>query len=98
MVADADANGQPILQSSAVLVLDATTGNTLIEKNADQPHAIASITKLMTAMVVLDAKLALDDVLQITSEDIDLVKNTRSRLPIGSHFRRDDLLRLALMA
>jgi D-alanyl-D-alanine endopeptidase (penicillin-binding protein 7) len=49
-------------------------------------------------MVVLDAKLPLDEVIQLTSEDIDLVKNTHSRLPIGSHFRRDDLMRLALMA
>jgi D-alanyl-D-alanine endopeptidase (penicillin-binding protein 7) len=52
----------------------------------------------MTAMVVMDAKLALDEALQISNEDIDLIKNTRSRLPIGSHFRRDDLMRLALMA
>jgi serine-type D-Ala-D-Ala endopeptidase (penicillin-binding protein 7) len=80
-----------------VLVLDAS-GNTLYSKNADHAAPIASITKLMTAMVVLDAKLSLEDVLQITSEDIDLIKNTKSRLPIGAHFRRDDLMRLALMA
>jgi len=59
---------------------------------------IASITKLMTAMVVLDAKLSLEEPIQLTTEDIDLLKNTHSRLPVGSHFRRDDLLRLALMA
>jgi serine-type D-Ala-D-Ala endopeptidase (penicillin-binding protein 7) len=94
----ADAHGDPILQSSGVLVLDSTTGQTIYSKNAEQTAPIASITKLMTAMVVLDAKLPLDDVVQITNEDIDLVKNTRSRLPIGSHFRRDDLMRLALMA
>jgi D-alanyl-D-alanine endopeptidase (penicillin-binding protein 7) len=52
----------------------------------------------MTAMVVLDAKLPLDEAIQITGDDIDLLKNTKSRLPIGSHFRRDDLMRLALMA
>jgi serine-type D-Ala-D-Ala endopeptidase (penicillin-binding protein 7) len=97
-VADLDQNGDPILQSSGVFVLDPTTGNTLFEKNADQAAPIASITKLMTAMVVLDARQSLEEVVQITDEDIDLVKNTRSRLPIGSHFRRDDLLRLALMA
>ena len=98
IVSDIDKDGQPVLQSSGVLVLDATTGNTLYSKNADHSTPIASITKLMTAMVVLDAKLALDEVVQITNEDLDLIKNTRSRLPIGSHFRRDDLMRLALMA
>ena len=93
-----DKDGDPILKSSGVLVLDPVTGHTLYEKNADQAAPIASITKLMTAMVVLDAKQSLEEVVQITNEDIDLIKNTRSRLPIGSHFRRDDLLRLALMA
>lgn len=96
-VVEADENG-PILQSTGVMVLDAATGQTLYSKNADQSTPIASITKLMTAMVVMDARLALDEALQISNEDIDLIKNTRSRLPIGSHFRRDDLMRLALMA
>ena len=95
--AKVDKNGDPILQSSGVLVLDAS-GNTLYSKNADHSAPIASITKLMTAMVVLDAKLPLDEVLQITNEDLDLIKNTKSRLPIGAYFRRDDLMRLALMA
>jgi len=93
-----DKNGDPILQSSGVLVLDANTGTTIYSKNADHQAPIASITKLMTAMVVLDAKLPLDEVIQITTEDVDLIKNTKSRLPIGAHFRRDDLMRLALMA
>jgi D-alanyl-D-alanine endopeptidase (penicillin-binding protein 7) len=90
--------GTPNLQSTGVLVFDATTGQTLFSKNADQAAPIASITKLMTAMVVLDAKLAMDEPIEITTDDIDLVKNTKSRLPINSHFRRDDLMRLALMA
>jgi D-alanyl-D-alanine endopeptidase (penicillin-binding protein 7) len=93
----ADANG-PLLKSAGVLVLDPTTGQTLYAKNADEVTPIASITKVMTAMVVLDAKLPLDEAIQITGDDIDLLKNTKSRLPIGSHFRRDDLMRLALMA
>jgi D-alanyl-D-alanine endopeptidase (penicillin-binding protein 7) len=92
------ADGGPMLKSGGVLVLDPSTGETLYSKNADEVTPIASITKLMTAMVVLDAKLALEEPIQITTEDIDLLKNTRSRLPIGSHFRRDDLMRLALMA
>ena len=98
VVSEVDKDGQPVVQSSGVLVLDPTTGQTLYAKNADHAAPIASITKVMTAMVVLDAKLPLDEVLQITNEDVDLIKNTSSRLPIGSHFRRDDLMRLALMA
>ncbi|HUP28848.1 MAG TPA: D-alanyl-D-alanine endopeptidase [Usitatibacter sp.] len=98
VLAEVNKDGEPILASSGVLVLDPATGQTLYSKNADHTTPIASITKLMTAMVVLDAKLDMEDVVQITSEDLDLIKNTKSRLPIGSHFRRDDLLRLALMA
>jgi D-alanyl-D-alanine endopeptidase (penicillin-binding protein 7) len=96
--ADFTKDGEPNIRSSGVLVYDPTTGQTLFSKNAEQVTPIASITKIMTAMVVLDAKLAMDEPLQLTTEDIDTVKNTRSRLPIGAHFRRDDLMRLALMA
>src|SRR5687767_1224182 len=91
-------DGGPMLKSGGVLVLDPATGETLYSKNAAEVTPIASITKLMTAMVVLDAKLPAEEPLQITVDDIDHIKNTRSRLPIGSHFRRDDLMRLALMA
>ena len=97
-VAEVSRNANPFVRSSGVLVLDPTTGETLFAKNADQQAPIASITKLMTAMVVLDAKLPLDEPIEITRDDIDHIKNTTSRLPIGSYFRRDDLLRLALMA
>ena len=96
--ADFTKDGDPNVQSSGVLVFDPTSGQTLFAKNAGQVTPIASITKLMTAMVVLDAKLTMEEPIEIGSEDIDLLKNTRSRLPLGSHFRRDDLLRLALMA
>ena len=91
-------DGEPNVQSTGVLVFDPKSGQTLFSKNADQAAPIASITKLMTAMVVLDAKLAMDEPIELTTDDIDLVKNTHSRLPIGAHFRRDDLMRLALMA
>ena len=97
-VAELTRDGDPNVRSSGVLVLDPTTGQTLFAKNADQQAPIASITKLMTAMVVLDANLPLDEAVEITTDDIDLVKNTHSKLPIGSRFRRDDLMRLALMA
>jgi D-alanyl-D-alanine endopeptidase (penicillin-binding protein 7) len=97
-VAQVTDDGSPFTRSSGVLVLDPTTGETLYAKNADQQAPIASITKLMTAMVILDAKLPLDEAIEITRDDVDHIKNTTSRLPIGSYFRRDDLLRLALMA
>jgi len=96
--ADFTKDGDPNVMSSGVLVFDPATGQTLYSKNADQVSPIASITKLMTAMVVLDAKLTMEEPIEIGTEDIDLLKNTKSRLPIGAHFRRDDLLRLALMA
>jgi D-alanyl-D-alanine endopeptidase (penicillin-binding protein 7) len=96
--ADFTKDGDPNVLSSGVLVFDPNTGQTLFSKNADQVSPIASITKLMTAMVVLDAKLTMEEPIELTTDDLDLLKNTRSRLPIGSHFRRDDLLRLALMA
>jgi D-alanyl-D-alanine endopeptidase (penicillin-binding protein 7) len=96
--ADFTKDGDPLLHSSGALVLDPATGQTLYAKNADHVAPIASITKLMTAMVVLDAKLPLEEPVEITADDIDMVKGTGSRLPIGAHFRRDDLLRLALMA
>ncbi len=97
-VAQVSRDSSPYVRSAGVVVLDPTTGETLFAKNADQQAPIASITKLMTAMVVLDAKLPLDEAIEITKDDIDHIKNTTSRLPIGSYFRREDLLRLALMA
>jgi D-alanyl-D-alanine endopeptidase (penicillin-binding protein 7) len=97
-VAELTKEGDPNVRSTGVFVYDPTSGQTLFAKNADQQAPIASITKLMTAMVVLDANLPLDEAIEITGEDIDHIKNTTSRIPVGSHFRRDDLMRLALMA
>ena len=86
------------LKSSAAVVFDEATGEALYEKKPELITPIASITKLMTAMVVLDAGLSLDEQITITSEDIDLVKGTRSRLYVGATLTRHDLLLLALMA
>jgi D-alanyl-D-alanine endopeptidase (penicillin-binding protein 7) len=86
------------LQSTAVLVLDEQTGEVLYGKNATMIVPIASITKLMTAMVTLDANLPLDEQVSITEDDIDLYKGTRSRLPVGASLSRADMLHLALMA
>lgn len=90
--------GQPNLLSHAAVVFDPVTGKELYSKNAEAPMPIASITKIMTAMVVLDAKLGMDDPVIIDAADIDTIKGSRSRLPVGSAFRREDLMRLALMA
>ncbi len=86
------------LQSSAALVLDQATGAVLYEKNSNAVLPIASITKLMTAMVVLDAKPDLNQVLSIDEEDIDTLKGTRSRLGVGTRLAREEMLHLALMS
>ena len=86
------------LQSSAVLVQDQTTGAILFEKNAGSVLPIASITKLMTAMVALDAKPDLNETLAIGDEDVDVLKGTRSRLKVGTQLAREEMLRLALMS
>lgn len=91
------ANG-PELKSSSALVFDALEGTVLYGKNTAQVAAIASITKLMTAMVVLDADLPLDESVRIDKADIDTLKHTGSRLRIGAVFARRDLLHMALMS
>jgi D-alanyl-D-alanine endopeptidase (penicillin-binding protein 7) len=86
------------LQSSAVLVQDQTTGSVLYEKNGNAVVPIASITKLMTAMVALDVQPALDEVMTISIEDVDTLKGTHSRLLVGTRLTREEMLRLALMS
>ncbi|HNQ04339.1 MAG TPA: serine hydrolase [Thiobacillaceae bacterium] len=86
------------LRSSAALVVDQRSGEALYAKNEDIPTSIASITKLMTAMVTLDADLPLDEEITISDEDVDRLKGTGSRLPLGARLTRDELLHLALIA
>jgi D-alanyl-D-alanine endopeptidase (penicillin-binding protein 7) len=86
------------LKSQAALILDTQQGRILYNKNADTVMPIASITKLMTAIVVLDAKLPLGEEIMIEAADIDVLKNTRSRLRVGTSLTRQELLRLALMS
>jgi D-alanyl-D-alanine endopeptidase (penicillin-binding protein 7) len=88
----------PELKSSAALVIDQSGGRTLFSKNTDNVVPIASITKLMTAMVVLDAGLPLNEKIVITEADKDLIKGTRSRLRIGTALTRRELMQIALMA
>ncbi len=87
-----------LLKSSAVLVQDQSSGEVLFEKNSDAVLPIASITKLMTAMVVLDAQLPLSETLTIGHEDLDTLKGTHSRLKVGTQLSREDMLLLALMS
>lgn len=93
-----DNGAEPELRSAAAYVIDATAGRTLYAKNISSVQPIASITKLMTAMVVLDAKLELNELIAITDDDVDALKHTSSRLRVGTMLSRDDLLHLALMA
>lgn len=94
------ANGvkYPYLESQSVIVVDAKSGKTLLEKNSQEVKSIASITKLMTAMVTLDAKLPLNETLTINNEDVDRLKMTSSRLPLGTKMTREEMLHLALMS
>lgn len=86
------------LHSSVALVQDAKSGELLIAKNQGAVAPIASITKLMTAIVLLDANVDMQQRVAISDEDYDLVKGTRSRLRPGSVLTRDELLLLALMS
>jgi len=85
------------LRSASALVLD-QSGDVVYAKEMDEPRPIASITKLMTAMVILDASLPLDERITITKEDRDLIRLTGSRLGYGAALTREQLVGLALMA
>jgi D-alanyl-D-alanine endopeptidase (penicillin-binding protein 7) len=86
------------LRSAAVMVQDAATGEVVINKNSEAVVPIASITKLMTAMIILDRGLDLEQRIVVSREDVDTHKGTRSRLMPGTTLTRDELLLLALMA
>lgn len=93
-----DGSTIPTLASAKALVINQLTGETVYAKNTDSPTPIASVTKLMTAMVMLDAHLPLDELLNISEEDVDYLKGTSSRLSVGTTLTRGELLQLALMA
>jgi D-alanyl-D-alanine endopeptidase (penicillin-binding protein 7) len=86
------------LGSASALVLDAKAGQPIYAKGADTVTPIASVTKLMTAMVVLDADQTLDEPIGVDIGDVDLIKGSHSRLRLGSELPRREMLRLALMA
>ena len=87
-----------ILRSAAALVEDQKTGQCLVQKQVTSIVPIASITKLMTAMVVLDSNGNLDEMITIDNQDIDMLRHSRSRLPVGANISKSDALLLALMS
>ena len=90
-------DGNPNLRSASVIVLD-SDGDVIYGKDADTVRPIASITKLMTAMVILDSGLSLEEMITITKDDRDLIRLTGSRLEYGATLSRNDLLMLAVMS
>ncbi|AIY40686.1 Murein-DD-endopeptidase [Collimonas arenae] len=86
------------LQSSVALVLDQNSSEVLLDKNSQVALPIASLTKLMTSMVVVEAKQDMNEVLTVTDDDIDREKHSGSRLRIGSQLTRADMLHIALMS
>jgi D-alanyl-D-alanine endopeptidase (penicillin-binding protein 7) len=86
------------LKSSVALVLDQTSSQVLFEKNSSVALPIASITKLMTALVVVEAKQDMNEVLEVTNDDVDHEKNSASRLSVGSRLSRTNMLHIALMS
>jgi len=88
----------PKLHSAAAIVQDQRTGEFLLSKKAETAMPIASITKLMTAMVVLDSKLDMDQVITIEEADKDMLRHSRSHLPVGTQLTRREALLIALMA
>ena len=88
----------PKVRSHIALIYDEQTQSPLFDKNAEQVVPIASITKLMTAMVMLDAMQPLDEEVSVEDDNLNKIKRAKSRLPIGLTLTRGELLRLALMA
>ena len=86
------------LRSSVALVIDQDTREVLLSKNDQAVLPIASLTKLMTGMVVSEAKLAMDEPITITQDDVDTEKGSTSRLRVGTTLSRGELLHLALMS
>jgi len=86
------------LRSNVAFVLDQNSSEVLFEKNANVALPIASITKLMTGLVVVEAGQSLDETLTITNADVDRLKYSSSRLPVGARMTRNNLLHIALMS
>jgi D-alanyl-D-alanine endopeptidase (penicillin-binding protein 7) len=90
--------GTPLLHSRSALVYDVRHREILLEKYPDTVQPVASLTKLMTAMVVLDEAQSMRETLMIGDDDIDRLKHSGSRIPVGATLEREEMLRLALMS
>ena len=88
----------PILNSQSALILDANTGQPLFQKNSNSVRSIASISKLMSAMVLLDANLDPNELITVSNAEIDRLKGTSSRLSIGTTLTREQMLHIGLMS
>lgn len=86
------------LASVSVMIKDLNSGEVLYQRNPDLIQPIASITKLMTALVALDAGLPMRERIKVTVEDVPIMHNVHSRIRLGSTIRRQDALHIALMA
>lgn len=91
-------DGQLRLASAVAMIVDENSGSIIYSRNAGAQAPIASITKLMTAMVVLDAGLDMNEPITITEEDVDWLRGSGSRLRVGTTLPRHEMLQLALMA
>ena len=86
------------LNSSVAFVVDQDSGEVLFSKNESAVLPIASLTKLMTGLVIVDSNLPMDEMITITQDDVDTYKGSRSRLPVGTTLSRGEMMHLALMS
>lgn len=94
----ASSSGKAGLYSHAIYVQDLSSNRVLYSRNDEEVRPIASISKLMTAIVIVDARLPMDEMITITQDDVDRVKFSSSRLAVGTRLSRQDMLHLALMS
>jgi D-alanyl-D-alanine endopeptidase (penicillin-binding protein 7) len=97
-VATVHADSPAALRSSAVMILDPASGEVLFEKNKADILPIASLTKLMTALVVVEAKQDMNEVVEVTQADVDQLKHSTSKLRVGARLTRSEMLHIALMS
>jgi D-alanyl-D-alanine endopeptidase (penicillin-binding protein 7) len=90
--------GELALSASAAMVIDQDTGQVLLHKNGDAVLPIASLTKMMTALVLTESKLPMHEIIKITDDDVDVERHSRSRLKVGTTLSRSQALQLALMS
>jgi D-alanyl-D-alanine endopeptidase (penicillin-binding protein 7) len=92
------ADSPAALRSGAVMILDPASNEVLFEKNSASSLPIASLTKLMTALVVIEAKQDMNELVTVTDADVDRVKHSSSRLRVGTQLTRTAMLHIALMS